>query len=144
MLKINFDGSCGPRNPGGRMGWGAVIYDATGRLIETLSGSQEAHPGNSNNLAEYMALGEALAWLEERGNLDERIEIFGDSQLVVLQMTGKWKVKKGRYAEQALAVQRKLSRFKNAHLFWVPRGENSEADLMSRRSAPDLASTSTT
>lgn len=131
-MRVNFDGSCGPKNPGGEMGWGVVIRDDEGRIVDEIIGRRRADPRNSNNLAEYIALSEALHWLEENNHLRSRVMVFGDSQLVILQMTGSWKIKRGRYAEEALSVQRHLARFENVTLHWVARSDNSEADALSK------------
>ena len=57
MIKINFDGACGPVNPGGKCGGGAVIIK-DGQLVAELSARYEPkeHGNTSNNVGEYFAL----------------------------------------------------------------------------------------
>lgn len=130
-IKAQFDGSCGPTNPGGKMGFGVIIHDNYEEVYKW-SGSSPEHEGNSNNVAEYIALENTLDFLIENGYAGEKVEIRGDSMLVVMQMNKRWKIKQGRYKETALRCLEKLSHFDNLKIIWVGRNDNSIADELSK------------
>lgn len=126
-----FDGCCEPRNPGGNMGVGAVIFK-NGVKVNTHSGFMPAKNTNSNNVAEYAALEWILETLLEQGLSDQPILIYGDSKLVIEQMRGAWRIKDGFYVQKALACQQLLKNFRNIKLQWIPRDENCYADDLSK------------
>ena len=130
-LRIFFDGSCEPINPGGTAGFGAVIFESRKLLWQT-SGALDPRDGpTSNNVAEYAALIAALEYLLTKRWQNRRIEIRGDSKLVIQQCRGEWEVKSGRYAPYAHRAQELLKQFPNVTFQWVPRAENQVADELS-------------
>jgi len=85
----------------------------------------------TNNVAEYRAL---LAGLElALQNGCERLAIFLDSELIVRQISGQYKVKNAHL--QPLYIQAKglLQRLRGWRIKHVPRAENSEADQLANR-----------
>ena len=86
----------------------------------------------SSNVAEYAALCAALEFLLTKKQEDSVIEVRSDSTLVVNQMSGKWKFRKGLYHEKYLEAVRLCARFAKLRFRWIPREENEEADLLSR------------
>lgn len=131
-LEIQFDGLCEPRNPGGVLAWGFTI-SADGRLIHEGHGSAAAGPLNTNNVAEYLALGFALRWATDHGGFDG-LRIRGDSQLVVKQVNGEWQCKAGhlrRYRDRCRELLNGTG--KPWRVEWVPREQNEAADQLSRR-----------
>ena len=86
----------------------------------------------SSNVAEYAALCEALGFLLTNKHQDSIIEVRSDSTLVVNQMSGKWKSRKGLYREKYLEAVRLCARFPKLRFRWIPREENEEADGLSR------------
>lgn len=96
---LMFDGSCGPINPNGNMGYGFSLTDySTGELIfdgwgYTLSGEDIK---TSNNQAEWIALGLGLKTLKVLDIDFRRINVLGDSNIVISQASGYWKIKEGR------------------------------------------------
>ena len=134
-----FDGCCEPKNPGGSMGFGAVIYiDGVEKF--TLSQQVNAHPNNTNNVAEYQAFGWLLKTISDLKTDNALIEIFGDSKLVVEQMNGNWRIKEGSYvkfAHRAKDIFQKLSKNNDVNLKWIPRGENAVADELSKKPMKD-------
>lgn len=91
---ITFDGGADP-NPG--KGYGSFhISSPTGReLVERRDYSGNGHI-MTNNQAEYRTLIEALLFLREKLGDRARVEhvrVDGDSQLVINQVQGKWKVR---------------------------------------------------
>jgi ribonuclease HI len=91
---VTFDGGADP-NPG--RGYGSFhIASPTGRtLLERLDFSSERH-SMTNNQAEYRtliaALGHLKGLLAERAPV-EHVRVDGDSQLVINQVKGTWKVR---------------------------------------------------
>jgi ribonuclease HI len=88
--------------------------------------------GTSNNLAEYAALIAVLRHLIDAGLQREHIVVVGDSQLVINQMFGNWKIKRGCYVELAREAKALLTQFPRIEGKWVPRDRNTVADELSR------------
>lgn len=80
----------------------------------------------TNNVAEYKALIAGLELALERGIIE--INCLLDSELVVAQLQGRWKIKNERLRGLAVEAQRLLGRFDAAHLDHVRRGRNERAD----------------
>jgi len=132
MIKCYFDGCCEPKNPFGNMGTGAVILKDN---IPVFNNSQFIPESrlNSNNVAEYLALEKILIWLSENEVLENTIFIYGDSNLVINQMRGLWKIKSGLYTEHALRCRKLVSESKLKLVFtWIPREKNTIADDLSK------------
>ena len=127
---VYIDGACEPHNPGGHMGWGVWCREPELRL----SGYAPPHPMNSNNVAEYRALVEALRVLRVLSeHIRGPIEIRSDSQLLVKQMSGMWDVNKGRYVDTYREAMRLYAQYPSQSLIfhWVPREANTAADELS-------------
>lgn len=131
MIVVNFDGGCGPRNPGGKMAYAAIITTSSGIKIK-LRRNEDVNRRNSNNVAEYLGLLLALDWLITHGHCSDKIRISGDSKLVINQMSGKWRIKKGLYKDQALKALEKTLKFKSLTWCWVPRELNITTDQYAR------------
>jgi len=127
-----FDGACEPKNPGGNMGVGAVIFK-DGIAIYEESVYYPAKNENSNNVAEYLAFIYLLEYLIFNYLTDKKIVIYGDSNLVVRQMTGDWRIHEGWYVEYANEAKQLLANFSNISLYWIPREENEFADKLSKK-----------
>ena len=131
VINVSFDGGCGPYNPGGKMTYAAIISLYNNEKVR-LRGSKGSARENSNNVAEYLGLLLALDWLIEHQCCNATIEIKGDSQLVIKQMQGRWRVKRGRYKDYALNARTKIKQFSDLALIWVPREYNGAADAYAR------------
>jgi ribonuclease HI len=82
----------------------------------------------TNNVAEYRALVAALE--AARAFPARRVRIRADSQLLVRQLEGRYKVKQAHlrpYFEQARGL---LAEYDDVDLAHVPREENTEADAL--------------
>jgi len=82
----------------------------------------------TNNYAEYTALVKALERAADRG--DRELHIYSDSELLVKQMNGEYKVKNPDLKElydEASILRRK---FKSVKLEHIPRARNSDADRL--------------
>jgi ribonuclease HI len=123
MLIAHCDG--GSRGNPGPAGYGAVIEDQNGRVLARLS---EYLGKRTNNYAEYSALLGVLAWCLE--NKRRRLRVVADSELMVKQMQGKYKVNSPDLRplwEEARRRANQLERFEIAHTL---RGGNKEADQL--------------
>jgi ribonuclease HI len=123
-LELFTDGLAEPRNPG--IGTYAYIVYRDGRLLTQDSGL--VGESVTNNEAEYEALIRGLkAVLPYSG---ESIVVYSDSQLLVHQMKGEWKVKKGAYKERHLEAKRLAAGFEFLEFKWIPREMNEKADAL--------------
>jgi ribonuclease HI len=147
MIKIRafFDGCCEAINPGGHMGIGAIVYLNEEPIFEH-AGYVPASPNNTNNVAEYMGFTEIIEFLieqltENKFSKGLQIDIRGDSNLVVNQMNGLWKIKSGYYTTYAREAKTRWEGLKlicKDHripltLQWVPREQNNKADELSKK-----------
>ncbi len=112
-------------NPG-PAGIGAVVI-VDGKK-ETLS---EYIGTTTNNVAEYTALIRALELAQKRGVRE--VEIFLDSELIVKQLSGQYRVKNKGLQPLYERVKTLLSGFKVLGIRHIPREENKEADTLSKR-----------
>lgn len=117
---IYFDGTASP-NPGPAAG-AAVIDLPTGEsLIATLDLGVQ-----TNNVAEYSG---AIAGLKKALELGcKRVKLFGDSQLVIYQLSGRYAVKNAVLKLLHSEAIQLLKQFEEYLLDWIPRSQNSRAD----------------
>ena len=123
ILIAHCDG--GSRGNPGPAGYGAVIEDKNGRILARLS---EYLGKRTNNYAEYSALLGVLAWCLEHKH--PRVRVVADSELMVKQMKGQYKVNSPDLRplwEEARRRAGKLERFEIVHTL---RGGNKEADQL--------------
>ncbi|MFN8421876.1 MAG: reverse transcriptase-like protein [Anaerolineae bacterium] len=80
----------------------------------------------TNNEAEYQTLTGALARLAERVADPRRVavEVFGDSQLVIRQLEGAWKVRTPSIKPFRDAAAAELARFGAVKLTWQRRDKS--------------------
>lgn len=135
---IHFDGACEPVNPNGHMGMGIHIADSEGNIIHQHSYAIPQAIGNTNNVAEYLALKYALKYLIDNGYNDKKILCKGDSQLVIFQMIGKYKIKQGNYVPHALECRELSKHFDNIFFEHVYRQFNQIADDLSKEKIAEL------
>ena len=87
----------------------------------------------TNNIAEYKAvifgLKKAKRLLKDECEKTE-IEIRSDSELIVNQMKGEYKVKNENLKHLFVNAQNLLKNFENVKFIHIPRGKNKEADRM--------------
>lgn len=131
-LKLWFDGCCEPVNPGGHSSFGIVIMNGETALLRE-SGYCGHGPGSSNNVAEYSGFVRGLEFLIENKLTKYEIHVRGDSNLVIQQMFGTWRIKKGLYVPFAHKAKKLLKKFKNIYGEWIPREENGICDCLSKQ-----------
>jgi probable phosphoglycerate mutase len=115
----------GSRGNPGPSGYGAVVEDPEGRVVARLS---DYLGRQTNNYAEYSGLLAVLAWALENGA--RRLRVVSDSELMVNQMKGRYKVGSPGLRplwEEAKQRAAKLDRFEMRHTL---RGGNQEADRL--------------
>ena len=118
----------GARGNPGPAAYGVVIRTAEGKILAELSkylGSQ------TNNFAEYSGLVAVLEYAQKQNLRD--IEVFSDSELLVKQMNGLYKVNHPalkKLFDRAKELSRQLQRFSIHH---VLRRYNRDADLLVNR-----------
>lgn len=105
-----------------------MIYDGTRKLAE---GSGLAGYEVTSNYAEYTALTKALKKLTELG-IGGDVLIRSDSTLLVGQMSEGWKVKGGMYVDKLKESKDLMKEFGSIRFEWIPREQNTEADLLTR------------
>jgi probable phosphoglycerate mutase len=115
----------GSRGNPGPSGYGAVVEDPQGRVVARLG---EFLGIQTNNYAEYSGLLAVLKWANENGT--KYLRVVSDSELMVKQMQGKYKVASPVLRplyEEARRRSRQLGRFEMRHTL---RGGNKEADQL--------------
>jgi len=120
---IHTDGVAEP-NPGAAA-IGAVIKDEPGRVLAYIS---QPIGRATNNQAEYRAI---IAALEKAISLGIReADVRSDSELVVRQITGRYRVKNTSLKALYQRVQQLQSQFTGFTIRHVPREQNREADRL--------------
>jgi ribonuclease HI len=82
----------------------------------------------TNNVAEYSAVIEALEWMEAKKLFSKKTAFFLDSQLVVRQLKGIYKIKKEHLKNCYLKIKKLEEKFSSIEYFYVPREQNFFAD----------------
>jgi len=82
----------------------------------------------TNNVAEYTAIIKALRAAKEIGV--KELTVFSDSELLVRQINGKYKVKSEQIRPLFQQAVELLSEFKNYKVRFIPREKNKEADKL--------------
>jgi ribonuclease HI len=125
VFHIVFDGgSLG--NPG--KGYGSYVITSNDDVVLAVD-KMEHGERLTNNQAEYMTLIAALkslaADLGEHSKLAD-VEIHGDSQLVVKQINGEWKVKHANMVPLVKEARELFKAFRSCIISWHPRAKSVE------------------
>jgi ribonuclease HI len=116
------------RNNPGPSAIGATIKDERGKLITSIS---RRIGRATNNQAEYRAI---IAALETAIDLGARqVELNSDSQLVVRQINGRYRVKKTSLKPLYQRVEELQGRLGGFIIKHIPRQQNKEADRLANR-----------
>jgi len=125
LMKGFFDGAS--RSNPGDAGAGSLLMDDNGQVVW----SKAQYLGvKTNNEAEYSALINLLTEARARG-INE-LEVYGDSKLVISQVTHQWKIKMPHLFELAAKVWELTDGMKVTYE-WVPRERNKLADALSNK-----------
>ncbi len=122
-LTVNVDG--GARGNPGPAAIGVVIRDPDGLIIDEHG---ERIGKATNNVAEYRALIRGIERATELGATE--LDLVGDSELVVRQIEGRYKVKKPDLKPLHAEAKQALSAFDDWSIRHVRREMNSDADRL--------------
>ena len=132
---VNIDG--GSRGNPGPAAYGVVIRDPRGEVVARL----KKYIGRvTNNVAEYYGLIAALDYAQSHGIRALRIE--SDSELLVNQMRGRYKVKSADLKplfERAQKTSRSFESFRIEHVY---RERNAEADKLANEALDETSGAS--
>ncbi len=123
VVNLYSDGAC--RGNPGQGGAGAVLVDETGKIVATVRRSL-GHC--TNNIAEYRAL--ILGLEEALKKRYGRLNIFLDSELLVNQIKGSYKVKNENLKILMFEVRKLLSYFDSYKIEHIDRSQNHMADKL--------------
>ena len=122
-LTVNVDG--GARGNPGPAAIGVVVRGPGGEVLEEAG---ERIGRATNNVAEYRALLLGLELAAAQGATE--LELIGDSELVVRQIEGRYKVKDAGLRELHGKAKRALGAFDRWSIRHVRRAENGDADRL--------------
>ncbi|HXR30193.1 MAG TPA: ribonuclease HI family protein [Solirubrobacterales bacterium] len=129
-LVVNVDG--GARGNPGPAAIAAVVQGPGGEVLEERG---ERIGEATNNVAEYRAL---LLGIERAAALGAtELELVGDSELIVKQVKGEYKVKHAGMRDLHAQVKRALNGFERWSIRHVRREQNSEADRLVNEALDD-------
>ena len=144
MKKIVIYTDGGSRGNPGPSAFGVVICDETGKVLKEYG---ETIGVRTNNEAEYEAVVfglkkvKALYGKKVLGNAE--VEIRSDSELLVKQMNGEYKIMEPKIQELFLKVWNLKTEFKKLKFIAVGREKNKEADKLVNQALDSRASTQT-
>jgi ribonuclease HI len=122
-LTVNVDG--GARGNPGPAAIGVVVRDEDGAVVESVG---ETIGQATNNVAEYRALLRGLELAAAHGA--DEVELIGDSELVVRQVEGRYKVKHADMKELHGQAKAALADFERWSIRHVKRAQNADADKL--------------
>ncbi len=122
-LTVNVDG--GARGNPGPAAIGVVVRDEDG---EVLAERAERIGRSTNNVAEYKALLLGIEAAQELGASE--LELIGDSELIVRQVEGRYKVKDATMRELHAEAKRALAALDRWSIRHVKRAQNADADRL--------------
>ena len=124
MIVAYIDG--GARGNPGPAGYGVRIQGADGTVLDELHGALGIA---TNNVAEYNGLLAALKWAVD--NNVSRVQIRADSELLVKQMRGEYKVKNPGLQPLYVRARLLVAELDDVKFEHVRREFNAEADRLS-------------
>jgi ribonuclease HI len=122
-LTVNVDG--GARGNPGPAAVGVVVRGPDGEVLEERG---ERIGRATNNVAEYRALLLGIELAAAHGATE--LELIGDSELIVRQVEGRYKVKDATLRELHAEVGGALRSFEGWSIRHVRRADNAEADRL--------------
>ncbi|MBI4067599.1 ribonuclease HI family protein [Candidatus Gottesmanbacteria bacterium] len=144
ILNIYTDG--GARGNPGPAAIGVVVMDENGKKIKEMG---KKIGETTNNVAEYMALIEALMWVNNnpistnnpitQSTSKPKIIFYLDSTLVVNQLNGMFKVKNGNLRDLIVKI-RQLEQSVGGNIIYtyIPREKNWHADKLVNQALDDI------
>jgi ribonuclease HI len=86
-----------------------------------------------NNLAEYEAVRMGMELLLEAGV--EAVEVFGDSKLVVFQLTKEYRCESESLFTLWMRCRELMTQFRYINFYWIPRSQNAEANDLAQKAS---------
>ena len=122
-LTVNVDG--GSRGNPGPAAIGVVVRNDDGAIVEAVG---ETIGPQTNNVAEYRALIRGIELALAHGA--DEVELIGDSQLIVRQVEGRYKVKHAAMKDLHAEAKKLLANFERWSIRDVRREQNADADRL--------------
>ena len=122
-LTVNVDG--GARGNPGPAAIGVVVRDEDGEIVEAVG---ETIGKATNNVAEYKALIRGVELAASHGATE--VELIGDSELIIRQVEGRYKVKNEGMKPLHAEAKKALAGFDKWSVRHVKRAQNADADAL--------------
>jgi ribonuclease HI len=129
-LTVNVDG--GARGNPGPAAIGVVVRNDDGAIVEAVG---ETIGNQTNNVAEYRALIRGIELALAHGA--DEVELIGDSQLIVRQIEGRYKVKHEAMKDLHAEAKKLLANFDSWSIRDVRREQNAHADRLVNEALDD-------
>lgn len=136
MIKLYFDGGCGPKNPGGVAAYGFCVEDGD-TILYTAGDVVGEGDGMTNNVAEYHGIINGMRYLIENELHKGIVHIYGDSNTIVNMVNKDWGWKGNKWKphlnsphlqpllHEAISLKEQIPL---SELSWIPRSRNKTAD----------------
>lgn len=108
------------------------MHDGRGRVVAEIA---EFLGETTNNVAEYRALLRGLQDAKARGASE--LELYADSDLLVKQLQGSYRVKSANLIPLHAEALQALSEFRQWRIAHIPRTKNTAADALANRAIDD-------
>ncbi len=112
----------------GRGGIAALIRDEEGTKLFAAGMLLEGE--STVNECEFSAIIFGLHNAHKLGA--KTVDVYSDSQLVVNQLNGDWKIKQAHLQEYVNEVRVETAKFEKVTFTWIPREKNQQADQIAR------------
>ena len=129
-LTVNVDG--GARGNPGPAAIGVVVRNDDGAIVEAVG---ETIGKTTNNVAEYKALLRGIELAAAHGATE--VHLIGDSQLIVRQVEGRYKVKDEKMKPLHAKAKEMLAGFDKWSIEDVRRAQNADADALVNKALDD-------
>lgn len=140
IIRVHTDAACDNNSKFRFMGLGVAVF-INGVYNEDFSLSEMYGTNGTNNIAEWAGLELGLTQCRKliEAYPKAKISIYMDSMLVVNQMNGSWKLKQEHLKDLFNSCRSLLRELQDSivRIEWLPREENKEADILSKKAITD-------
>ncbi len=126
IYSLYTDGAC--RGNPGEAGAGVILKDSSGKTVKKM---RKYLGFMTNNQAEYNALLLGLNLARTSGV--RNLQVYLDSELVVRQVNGEYRVKSPEIKSLHRKVLKMLGEFDKINILYIPREMNGEADSLANQ-----------
>lgn len=135
LIKVYTDGTS--RGNPGKAGIGIVVTDASDNILKKY---KEYIGEESNNSSEYKALIKSVEIIKNLKQDFNIIHFLSDSELIVKQITGKYKIKNPNLIKLSLNFWKSINELKKKFkIIHIPREKNNLADRLANEAIDDLS-----